>query len=76
MEIVLDAATLVVLYGVSQLDPAIVFKGDITTASDGHQRLIGLLDGILWYILLGIALVVMYELYKHGKTLYQMKRGA
>ena len=74
--IVLDAATLVVLYGLSQLDPAIVFKGDITTASDGHQRLIGLLDGILWYILLGIALVVMYELYKHGKTLYQMKRGA
>lgn len=74
IEIALDAATLVVLYALMQLDPAIVFKGNIATASEGVQRFIGLLDGILWYILMGITLIVVYELYKHGKILYQMIR--
>jgi len=75
IEIVLDVATVVVLYFLLQLEPTIVFKGDVSTVSGDVARIMGLLDSVLWYILLGITVVVMYELYKHGHILYRMKRA-
>jgi hypothetical protein len=58
-----------------QLEPTIVFKGDVSTVSGGVERMMGLLDSVLWYILLGITVIVVYELYKHGHILYRMKRA-
>lgn len=76
IEIVLDLASLAVLYFLLQIDPLIVFDGDVASATDGMQRFIGLLDGVLWYILMGITVIVLYELYKHGKIFYRMRQSA
>ncbi|MDP6054069.1 MAG: hypothetical protein QF879_17145, partial [Candidatus Latescibacteria bacterium] len=58
-----------------QLEPTIVFKGNVATVSGDVARIMGLLDSVLWYILLGITVIVMYKLYKHGHILYRIKRA-